>query len=213
MLEGKPIAILKELYTNIIKRIRAVDSQTLIYLEGHLWSQKIDFLESFIQENIGISIHFYHPFNYALNLIPFMTYPGQIDGELWNKNTLSRTVKPYAEFARKNKCKMFVGEFGINWKGGHFGETNWIDDVLTLFDKHNFDYTYWTYKAIAHKNFPDGIYQHLPNNKYICREGPITGFETYAKHWKTDKKKITDMWQTKNFTPNKQIINVLKKHF
>ncbi len=213
VMEGAPLSILEELYTNIIKRVRAVDKQTLIYLEGHLWSQRIDFLKHFVQNDIGVSIHFYHPLNYCFNFTPLMTYPGKIEGGTWNKNTLARIVKPYADFARKHKCKMFVGEFGINWRGGHFGEIQWLEDILDLFDQHRFDYTYWTYKAMANDVFPDGIYQYLPNSKYICREGPLSGFESYAGHWKTEQDKITDFWLTKNFTANKEMIAVLRKHF
>ncbi len=211
VLESAPVSILCELYQNIITKIRSVDSNTLIYLEGHLWSQKIDFLKDLVGDKIGVSFHFYHPLNYAMNFTPYLQYPGRIEGAMWNKNTLRKIVKPYYDFAQKYKVKMFAGEFGINWQGGHYGETQWLDDVLTLFDECQFDYTYWTYKAVANPVLPDGIYQQIPENKYICRMGPVYGFETYKNYWKAEKNQIADFWLTKNFTPNKPIINMLRK--
>jgi hypothetical protein len=84
---------------------------------------------------------------------------------------------------------------------------------MKAYDKAGFDYTYWTYKAVAGATFPDGIYQYLGNNAYVRREGPVYGFENYIKLWKTEKNKIVDFWRTANYTPNRQIISVLKKHF
>jgi aryl-phospho-beta-D-glucosidase BglC (GH1 family) len=206
--EKKP-SVLIDFYARLIKRIRAVDPSTLIYLEGSHWSQKIDFLKHFVCNNIGISIHYYQPINYTANFTPLTRYPGRMEGALWNKNTVKQSIAPYAAFARKHKARIFVGEFGLNWRGGAFGELSWLKDVLGEFDRHGFDYTYWTYKAMANATFPDGLYQHIPNHKFICREGPASGFETYARHWKNEKEQLADFWLTKNFTPNQPLLDLL----
>lgn len=122
-------------------------------------------------------------------------------------------MKPYADFSKKNNVDILVGEFGINWRGGFWGEKKYLDDLLSVFDDYNFGYTYWTYKAIANSTFPDGLFQYLGNNNYVKREGPTYGWQNYSLYWKKEKKKIRNFWQTKNFTPNKELLTILKKHF
>lgn len=213
VLGNKNIGILKEFYKNCIRHIRCIDKRTIIYLEGALWAQEINFLEPLLDDNIGVSIHAYQPLNFVFNFSPFQKYPGKIDGALWNKKRLFEHLKPYHEFALKNKVRMFAGEFGINWRGGYYGETAWLNDMLDIFDDFGFDYTYWTYKAIANNVFPDGIYQYIPNNKFIQREGPLYGWETYIPLWKKNKNDIVKFWDTKNYTLNKPLNQILKKHF
>ncbi len=213
VLGGKNTSILTEFYKSCILHIRGLDKKTLIFLEGALWAQKIDFLAPLIDDNIGISIHAYQPLNYVFNFTPFQKYPGKIDEVNWDKNRLFQHLLPYHKFALKNKIKIFAGEFGINWRGGYYGETEWLNDMLDIFDDFGFDYAYWTYKAIANSVFPDGIYQYISNNKFIQREGPSYGWENYISLWEKDKNEIVDFWNTKNYRLNKPISEILKKHF
>jgi hypothetical protein len=85
--------------------------------------------------------------------------------------------------------------------------------MVKAFEEFGFEYTYWTYKAIAGPVFPDGIYQSLPNNKYIKREGPVFGWENYTPLWEREKEKIIDFWRTNNFTANQEIISTLRRYF
>ncbi|UCC95724.1 MAG: cellulase family glycosylhydrolase [Candidatus Omnitrophota bacterium] len=205
--------ILKRFYRDVIRQIRSIDKKRLIFLEGDMWAQRIEFLKELVGTNICVSIHAYQPLNYTLNFSPFYKFPGEIDGLVWDKERIRRTLEPYFRFSSKHKVKIFVGEFGINWRGGCWGESQWLQDVLELFEEFNFSYTYWTYKAIANSVFPDGIYQYIHNSPYINREGPFFGWETYLGRWKNERRKIGEFWQTKNFVPNKKIIGILKKYF
>ena len=213
VLDRSRVSMLKELYKNIIKCIRSVDREHTIFLEGNLWAQEIDFLKDLIDNKITVSIHAYHPITYTFNLTPFQKFPGNIDGCFWNNEKIKDYLKPYYDYSQKNRVEIYVGEFGINWRDGHYGEMKWLDGMLKAFDEYGFGYTYWTYKAMANSLFPDGIYQHIPDNKYINRMGPVYGWENYAKYWKDEKNKLADFWRTKNFTPNTEIIKTLKKHF
>lgn len=213
VLGNKPTAILADFYKSAIRRIKAIDKKHIIFLEGDNWAQRIDFLGSLLEENVSISIHTYQPLNYTFNYVPFCKYPGEIDKEFWNVEKIERYLKPYFEFSRKNKVDVFVGEFGINWRGGHWGELDYLSGILSVFEKFSFSYTYWTYKAVSGHVFPDGIYQYLPNNAFIKREGPVYGWENYLDLWDNEKTKIVDFWQTEGFTPNSALINVLKGFF
>ncbi|MFA5270837.1 MAG: cellulase family glycosylhydrolase [Candidatus Omnitrophota bacterium] len=208
-----PTAVLKDFYKNAIGRIKAIDKKHRIFLEGDIWAQRIDFLQDLLEENISISIHTYQPLSYTFNYVPYCKFPGEIDKEFWDTARLERYLQPYFEFSRKNKVDIFVGEFGINWRGGHWGELDYLSGILSIFEKFSFSYTYWTYKAISGYVFPDGIYQYIPDNAYVKREGPVCGWENYIEFWAKEKEKIADFWMTKNFTPNQALIDVLGRYF
>lgn len=203
----------KRFYAKAVKKIRAIDKKHRIFLEGNLWATRIDFLSDLSDDGITISIHAYEPLSYTFNFSPFLKYPGTINAETWNTARIARYLAPYADFARKYKTRIFVGEFGINWRGGFWGEAKWLEAMLKAFDTGGFDYTYWTYKAVAGHAFPDGLYQFLPNNQFVRREGPVFGWENYITLWKKEKRHLIDFWKTGNFTPNQKIIAKLRQHF
>lgn len=213
VIDSKRTAEVSELYRGIIKAIRKVDAQSRIFIEGNVWGQHIDFLKELIDDNVTVSTHTYSPLNFTFNFIPCQRFPGKSDGELWNRKRIVKYLESYAVFAKNNGISLFVGEFGINWRGGYFGELEWLENMLQEFEKNRFEYTYWTYKAVAGSAFPDGIYQYLGNGPYVRREGPVYGFENYLGLWKKEKRDIAKFWRTESYTPNKSIIGLLKKYF
>ncbi|MFA5305101.1 MAG: cellulase family glycosylhydrolase [Candidatus Omnitrophota bacterium] len=213
VLDQKPTSILTKFYKEAIECIKAIDKKHTIFLEGSLWAQRIDFLRDLIEENVSISIHTYQPLDFTFNFVPFYKFPGKINNEHWDADKMRKYLEPYFLFSKDNKVPIFVGEFGINWRGGFWGELNWLEDILKAFDDFGFNYTYWTYKAVSGYVFPDGLYQYIQNSKYILREGPIHGWENYITNFQKEKNNILDFWQTKNFTPNNAIISKLKEHF
>jgi len=213
VLGEKSTDILKHFYKEALKRIRAIDKQHIIFLEGDVWAQRIDYLADLIEDKVSISVHTYAPLEYTFNFRPFYNFPGKIGGAFWDKNKIYEYLNQYRVFSLKNKVRIFVGEFGINWRGGSWGELKWLENILAVFNEFGFDYTYWTYKAMANSVFPDGIYQYIDNSRYIMREGPLYGWENYLKCWNKEKKHIVDFWQTKNFSPNNEIIRTLKRSF
>ncbi|MCK5393725.1 MAG: cellulase family glycosylhydrolase [Candidatus Omnitrophica bacterium] len=213
VLGEKNTDVLKGFYKKLIKHIRRVDKKHIIYLEGDIWAQRIEFLKDLIDDKIAISIHYYQPLNYTFNLSPFYRFPGKIDNTSWDKKRIYKSLEGYHEFSIKNKVDIFVGEFGLNWRGGFWGELSWLESVLQVFDEFGFSYTYWTYKAVANNLFPDGLYQYVPNCEYINRQGPTFGWEIYLSLWKKNNKAISEFWKTSNFRPNKEIIGMLSKFF
>jgi len=211
--DKRDIKILKEFYRSLIKRIRAVDKNHVIFLEGNLWAQRIEFMEDLLDDGIAVSIHAYHPLNYTFNFVSYLRYPGRIDGVLWNKRRIYEYLKPYYDFSRRNKVDIFVGEFGINFRGGCSGEVDYLNDILGVFDDYHFSYTYWTYKAVNGFVFPNGVYQYIPNPGFLSRQGPMYGWENYLKFWGKIRNKIIKSWRTDEYTFNKDIGKVLKKNF
>ncbi|MBD3246544.1 MAG: cellulase family glycosylhydrolase [Candidatus Omnitrophica bacterium] len=209
------------LYRRCIRKIRESDPRNMIFVEGDLWATQIDFLEPLIEENIHASIHTYAPLEYTFHFRPLLRYPGRIQGKQWQKRVLKSYLKPYKKFSEKMNCRIFVGEFGIHWRGGCWGEKEWLRDILEIFEEYCFDYTYWTYKSVKNAVFPDGLWYFLPNAPWVRREGPVRGWENYchrlpsgtAGTWRREKRKIIDFWRTGSYTRNRELIRILKEYF
>ncbi|MFH1768190.1 MAG: cellulase family glycosylhydrolase [Candidatus Omnitrophota bacterium] len=205
--------VLKAFYGGLVRRIQAIDKDHTIFLEGNLWAQEVDFLRDLLTDGVTVSIHAYQPLNHTFHFLPGLKYPGKIDGVYWNKSRVEKYLEKFYNFSRRNKVDIFVGEFGINYRGNYEGEVEYLNDIMEVFDKFSFHYTYWTYKAVAGFCFPDGIYQYLLNPAYVRREGPVYGWENYLTLWKKRKKDIIRFWRTEGYTLNKDIANVLREYF
>jgi endoglucanase len=207
------LSVLKSFYINAIKAIRRFDKKNKIFIEGNNWAQQVNFLSDIISDNVAISIHTYQPLNFIFNFIRGYKYPGTIDSIAWNKRQIIKSLKPYKKFSEKNNCDVFVGEFGVNYRGGYYGEIAWLADMLEVFEELNFSWSYWTYKAASLGVFPDGIMQYNNNPPWIRREGPVYGLENLYRQWGKNKKSIISSWQTKSFFINKDILTTLRKYF
>ena len=206
-------SLLKGIYERVTKEIRDVDKNHIIFLEGTEWGAKISFLGRPQDKNTAYSIHTYPPPEFTFNWDVGSTYPGKIHNITWNKSTLEMLAKPYRHFMDGNDVPLYVGEFGVNWRDGHYGEIQWVKDMLYMFTKNNLHWTYWTYKTVANSTFPDGIYRYVKNSPWVNRKGPVTGWETYMQLWKSDRRAIIDSWKTENFVCNESLCSVLKNHW
>jgi len=106
---------------------------------------------------------------------------------------------------------VYVGEFGVNAREGVYGEDIYLRDLLKVFNDRGFHWTYWTYKAVKSHMFPDGIYGYRPNTPWVNRQGPKSGWDTWAALWPKHKKDMIASWRTKAFAPNARVLAELKK--
>lgn len=204
------LSTLRGFYKELVKRVKVIDRQHILFLEGNCWAQEIDFLADLLEEKVEVSVHAYLPLEYTFNFVPYYSYPGTINNCRWDKDVLRKYIEPYYLFSRKHKVRIFVGEFGVNWRGGFYGEGRYLSDILSLFNEFGFGYTYWTYKSAKTFVFPDGIFQYVNNPGYICRQGPEFGWETYLKLWKERGEEIADSWKSENYLLNGDLLKVLK---
>ena len=206
--------LLSKLYAGVVKEIRKVDKDHIIFLEANLWGQQLKPLGKPIDKNIAYSIHIYLPINFTFNFQPHLRYPGYVDGQYWDTKRVYDYIRPYQELAEKWQVPIYVGEFGINYRSPkYYGELRYLRDVLDCFKRFDFHWTYWTYKAVANGLYPDGIYQYLPNSPWVKREGPIMGWENFYHLWKKHKHQIAASWKTEKFTENRYISRLLAKYF
>ena len=202
--------LLNRFYKSLIKRIRGVDRNHILFIEGNKWATDVDCLEEYDDDNYVLSIHNYEPLEFVFNFVPHSSYPSKPAQGGWNGKVIRRHLSRYKKISQKRGLPVFVGEFGINARQGLFGEDRWLADVLKCFNDFGFHWTYWTYKAIKGAVMPDGIYSYVKNPPWVNRCGPLTGWNTYKQHWTSQQKAMIQSWHTEEFQANKEILKVLK---
>jgi hypothetical protein len=94
-------------------------------------------------------------------------------------------------------------------RGGSAGEDRWVEDMSGHFRALGIHWSYWPWKAVKNHMFPDGIYSYGPNDPWVNRQGPLTGWETWAALWPKQKKAMIASWRTDQFSLNKKIAEAL----
>jgi len=206
------VKLLNQLYHQLIKTIRAIDQNHILFIEGNKWATDISCLDEFADDNYVLSIHSYEPLDFTFNFIPHLRYPFNQKGRICNKDTLRQHLDQYKIVADKRNVPVFVGEFGVNTREGLYGEHQWVEDKLDHFEQYGFHWTYWTYKSIKNNAFPDGLYSYKENPPWVNRLGPDMGWDTFHKHWPNKKEDMIESWSTKNFSENKYLIQILQKY-
>lgn len=145
----------------LIKRVRAIDRNTYLIIETAPWSlpdQAFPPSLTPVKDPKAIySFHFYYPHSYThQGLYTYKgaefegkPYPGMLrlfessTPTSWDKAALEATMKNAISFQKKYGVKIFVGEFSvIRWAPG---AARWLSDVIDIFEKHHFSWTYHCY--------------------------------------------------------------------
>lgn len=201
---------LNKFYQELIKEIRKVDKNHIIFLEPVNWAQDLETLKPPQDENLAFSIHFYQPLDFCFNTQPGLVYP--FTDNLYKKNMQDniKHLKDCFEISQELKVPILVGEFGVNSRSNLYGEMDYIRDLTKIFDELDYHWTYWTYKAVKSTIFPDGLYHYTGDPKWVNRQGPLYGWDNYSFLWQTHKRQIIDFWKTASFEIDSQLLAVLR---
>ncbi len=209
--------ILNAFYKKLIRVIRSIDRNHMLFVEGNRWAQDVACLEDLDDGNIVASIHYYEPLEFTANFVPNLYYPLKSKLSTWAQPQMKKRLEEYVRFSRKYQRPIHVGEFGVNYRQGLFGEDVYLRDGVSCFKEFGFHWNYWTYKAIKNSGFPDGLFSYYPNPPWVNRQGPKLGWDTYAAHWPSStatgpskKKEMIKSWRTDRFTLNTKVFEVLK---
>lgn len=204
------VRLLNSFYKRVIARIRSVDRNHILFIEGNKWARDLDCLDDVPDENLVLSIHFYEPIDFTFNFVPQLSYPLKSRQGSWNKKTMAAMLSAYQKISKRRDRPIFVGEFGVNAREGLYGEDRWLADMLGCFNRFGFHWTYWTYKAVKHSIFPDGVFSYHGNPPWVHRQGPRLGWDNYALYWKGKRREMIRSWRTEEFAPNTQVLKTLK---
>ncbi|NTV29563.1 MAG: glycoside hydrolase family 5 protein [Candidatus Omnitrophica bacterium] len=202
-------APLNRYYRAAIRAVRSIDRNHIIFIEGNRWAQDLACLDDFADENLALSMHFYEPFEFAFNLEPHWRYPLVNKSGRWDRGFMLRRLETLKAEADRRGRPLWCGEFGVNARDGAAGEDRWLKDILAHFGALDIHWTYWTWKAVKHYMFPDGIFSYYPNSPWVNRAGPDYGWETWKRHWPARKKDMIASWRLDKFDLNRKIAEVL----
>jgi aryl-phospho-beta-D-glucosidase BglC (GH1 family) len=130
---------LNSVYRTTVERIRKVDSEHIIFLEGDLFSTLFSGLDEPFAENLVYSGHNYSKAGWRA------PYPGSINGEYWDSKKIAKEFLEHesVQFCRRYNAPLWVGEFGGGSAPGHL---NVFLDQIRAFDNFKAHWTCWTYK-------------------------------------------------------------------
>ena len=130
----------------VAKAIRQIDPVKPIIIEPSGYGASVYFLVDV--PNVIYSVHFYSPQHYThqgLNGMPAgLSYPGQIDNILWDKDTMRKALAPAIEFKKKYNVPMIVGEFSaLRWAPG---SQQYLKNAIEIFEENGWDWIYHGYR-------------------------------------------------------------------
>jgi endoglucanase len=171
-----------DLAANTAKRVREIDNAHAIIVEPGPWGMAsgMAFFEPIPVPGIVYSVHMYDPHPYThqgVGTTPLgVTYPGMIQGELWNKDKIRETLKPALDYARDYNVQIYVGEFSvIRWAPG---AKQYLSDCIDVFEEYGWD---WAYHAF--REYDGWSVEHSSNKEERERSKTPTDREQLLRSW------------------------------
>jgi len=141
----------QELAAATAKRVRAIDPDHAIILEP-IWGSppQLDNLIPVDVPKVVYSVHMYMPLQFThqgVNEIPVgVTYPGEIKGKRWDKESLRKSLKNVVEYARDYGVHIYVGEFSaIRWAPDNSAQ-RYLKDCIEIFEEQGWDWCYHAFR-------------------------------------------------------------------
>lgn len=141
--------LINKIYRQVVKAIRDIDPDHIIFLEGDCYSRLFDGLDEPFADNLVYSSHNYTSAGFGPG-----AYPGIIDGDYWDRQKQLDVFlsQEGTKFAKKYNVPLWVGEFGSVYNGPSSEKEDRLralDDQLDVFDNNNANWTTWTYKDVG----------------------------------------------------------------
>jgi hypothetical protein len=137
----------------LVKAIREIDSEKGIIIESLNYSINMDDIRPIDASipNIIYSIHMYTPHSLTHQQMssqsPSYTYPGTIDGKIYDKNTLKQVLQPIKNYQDKYRVPIYIGEFScIRWAPGN-SAYNYLRDCIEIFEEYDWDWSYHSFRT------------------------------------------------------------------
>ena len=141
--------VINAVYRRVVKAIRAIDPDHIIFLEGDMYSARFSGFEPPFAPNLVYSSHNYDAAGFGPG-----PYPGKIGGQYWDRAKQEALLIAHEGylFARQHEVPLWVGEFGSVYNGSAEeipDRLQALDDYLAIFNQHSAHWTTWTYKDVG----------------------------------------------------------------
>ena len=160
---------LNRVYRQVVKAIRAIDPQHIIFLEGDLFSSRFESMDApeALGGNIVYSSHNYNGAGFGPG-----PYPSAEKGwgSAWQEKIFSEASG--TRFTLKHNVPLWVGEFGAAYNGPEReipDRLRALDDQIAVFNRNSAHWTMWVYKDV----FVMGWMQVSPESDYFRTVVPI----------------------------------------
>ena len=138
-------------------------------------------------DHVVYSFHVYDPIRFTHQHVfnpkeSSVSYPGEIDKAMWDREALVKAVQPAIDFARRYRVHMYVGEFSaIRWAPG---AEKYLADATSIFEEQGWDWSYHAYREWQGWSLEVGTDE--KDDKPSV--DPTARFEVLEKWWKQDLK-------------------------
>jgi hypothetical protein len=136
----------------VAEAIRQVDPDRAIIVEPASWGgpEGLASLQPLPVSNLVYSVHMYIPHAFTHQGVfgksDACSYPGQIQGELWNKARLERALQPVISFQQRYGVHVYIGEFSaIRWAPDN-SAARYLKDLIEIFESHGWDWSYHAFR-------------------------------------------------------------------
>lgn len=134
--------------------IRAVDTTRAIIVESPMASDPrgLAFVEPLPIPGIIYSVHYYNASAFTAQGVPGMglplgpTYPGLINGVLFDAVQMRRDFEPVLAFQRDYGLRVLVGEFGVVRWAPPGSAVRWFSDAVQIYEGGQMDWLYHAYR-------------------------------------------------------------------
>lgn len=136
-------------YRRVVKAIRAIDPDHIIFLEGDFFSNFFDGFDAPFAGNLVYSSHNYTSAGFGPG-----PYPGAFGGVHWDIHKQEDVLAKHSgmRFAQKHNVPLWSGEFGSVYNGPQNENEDRLqamDDQISVFNHHQVHWTTWTYKDVG----------------------------------------------------------------
>lgn len=140
------------LVKKLVKTIRQYDKTHPIIIEPTRWggADGLPTLKPVDDPLVIYSFHFYIPHAFTHQRVGdnegTYSYPGEINGKVWDKQALLKAMQPAIEFQRITGAPMYVGEFSaIRWAPDG-SALRYLQDVVDIFEAQGWHWSYHAYR-------------------------------------------------------------------
>jgi endoglucanase len=143
----------------VVKAIRAIDPDHIIFLEGDLFSSRFEKMDAPFADNLVYSSHNYTGPSYDPR-------QGLITAEQRMQNVQRQReiflAHEGTRYMQRHNIPLWIGEFGANGDCG-------LEDQVSVFEEYGVHWTIWTYKDVGVMGFVNVA----PDSKYMQVLAPV----------------------------------------